>query len=212
RPGGSIMAYSRGPRTGSAFIVRLPHAATNAGQDPAPGAPAPYAWGNDERPRVAPGDRPRLAAAGGCRGRRVDRTFSARLAGPRPLRPPAQESPAALSRVCPRRCAVSQEVLPSQAGAAGLGQFPPLTDWLIALAHESPFEPPQAPAARAGTPPTPAAVPSLLSLLKDDDPDVRLKAAQALGDLAEEVRRVLPALRAALGEAALREEDAIVRG
>jgi HEAT repeat protein len=54
-------------------------------------------------------------------------------------------------------------------------------------------------------------VPSLLSLLKDTDRDVRLRAVAALGDLAEDVRRVLPALRAALGKAALHDGDDGVR-
>jgi HEAT repeat protein len=47
--------------------------------------------------------------------------------------------------------------------------------------------------------------------LKDDDRDVRLRAATALGDLAGELRRVLPALRAALGQVALHDGDAGVR-
>jgi HEAT repeat protein len=54
-------------------------------------------------------------------------------------------------------------------------------------------------------------VPSLLSLLKDTNRDVRLQAITALGDLAGEIRRLLPALRAALGEAALHDADDGVR-
>jgi hypothetical protein len=45
-----------------------------------------------------------------------------------------------------------------------LGQEPPLTDWLIALSHDSPFEGPQTHAAQAGSAHTLAVVPGLLSL------------------------------------------------
>src|SRR5262249_16989937 len=48
-------------------------------------------------------------------------------------------------------------------------------------------------------------------LLEDADRDIRLRAVTALGDLAGEVRRMLPALRAALGEAALHDGDEGVR-
>jgi HEAT repeat protein len=81
----------------------------------------------------------------------------------------------------------------------------------VALSHDSPFEGPQAPAGRAGAPPRLSAVPSLLFLLEDSDPKVRLQVVTALGDLAEAVRQVLPALRAALGEAALHDGDDGVR-
>src|SRR5207237_530187 len=82
-------------------------------------------------------------------------------------------------------------------------------DWLVALSHDSPFEGPQArTAARGGENPPLAAVPSLLSLLEDADPDIRVRAVTALGTLAEELRRVLPALRAALGQVALHDGDA----
>jgi HEAT repeat protein len=47
--------------------------------------------------------------------------------------------------------------------------------------------------------------------LDEADPKVRLPAVTALGDLAEEVRQVLPALRAALEEAALHDADEGVR-
>jgi HEAT repeat protein len=56
------------------------------------------------------------------------------------------------------------------------------------------------------------AVPSLLSLLRDADPNVRAQTAAAVGDLARELRRVLPQLRAALEEAALDDGDEGVRG
>jgi HEAT repeat protein len=47
--------------------------------------------------------------------------------------------------------------------------------------------------------------------LKDADRNVRVRAVTALGDLAGEVRRVLPALRAALAEAAFHDGDEGVR-
>ncbi|HEY7312022.1 MAG TPA: HEAT repeat domain-containing protein [Gemmataceae bacterium] len=100
---------------------------------------------------------------------------------------------------------------PSELGMAIVQQHPPIADWLEALSHDSPFERPQAHAARVGTSPPLAAVPSLLSLLEDDNRDIRLQAITALGDLAGEVRRVLPVLRAALREAALHDGDDAVR-
>jgi HEAT repeat protein len=99
----------------------------------------------------------------------------------------------------------------SELGMALLQPHPPLADWLEALSHDSPFERPQAHAARLGASPPLAAVPSLLSLLKDADRNVRRRAITALSDLGEEVRRVLPALRAALREAALHDGDDAVR-
>jgi hypothetical protein len=96
-----------------------------------------------------------------------------------------------------------------------LGQDPSLADWLIALSHDSPFEPPQANAAGGffgqKTSPPLTAVESLLSLLKDFNRDVRLRAVTALGDLGGEIRRVLPALHAALREAARNDGDDGVR-
>jgi HEAT repeat protein len=106
---------------------------------------------------------------------------------------------------------VSNELVQPRIGPVPPGQDPPLTDWLVALSHDTPFEVPQARAARAGASPPLAAVPSLLSLLKDDDRDVRLRAAAALGDLAGEVRRWLPALLDSLEEAALHDGDDGVR-
>jgi len=93
----------------------------------------------------------------------------------------------------------------------GLGQDPPLADWLVALSHDSPFEPRQASAAGGGASPPLAAVPSLLSLMKDSNRDVRLRTVAGLGDLGREIRRVLPVLRAALREAAHHDADAGVR-
>ena len=92
-----------------------------------------------------------------------------------------------------------------------LNQDPPIADWLVALSHDSPFERPQANAARGGASLPLASVPSLLSLLKDSDPHIRLRAVTALSDLGGEVRRVLPALRSALREAALHDGDDGVR-
>ena len=96
-------------------------------------------------------------------------------------------------------------------GSMGLGQDPPLADWLVALSHDSPFERPQAGAARGGPSPPLAAVQSLLSRLKDSDREVRLQAVAGLGDLGGEARRVLPVLRAALREAAHNDGDDGVR-
>ncbi len=66
-----------------------------------------------------------------------------------------------------------------------LGQDPLLADWLIALSHDSPFEPPQANAARGvfcqKTSPPLTAVGSLLSLLKDFNRAVRLRAVLLSG-------------------------------
>lgn len=90
-------------------------------------------------------------------------------------------------------------------------QHPPIADWLEALSYDSPFQRPQAHAARVGSSPPLTAVPSLLSLLKDADRNIRIGAITALGDLGEEIRQVLPALRAALREAALQDGDDGVR-
>lgn len=96
-------------------------------------------------------------------------------------------------------------------GPMRLGHDAPLADWLVALSHDSPFERPHSSAAWAGPSPPPAEVPSLLSLLKDVDPDVRLRAVTALGQFAGQVQSVLPALWNALQEEALREGDKDVR-
>jgi HEAT repeat protein len=93
----------------------------------------------------------------------------------------------------------------------GPGQDPPLADWFIALSHDSPFEGRQSATVGSETPPSLAAVPSLLSLLQDDSRAVRLRAVTALGDFAGAVRRVLPALRAAVERVALHDDDDAVR-
>jgi HEAT repeat protein len=94
------------------------------------------------------------------------------------------------------------------------GHDPAVTDWLAALSHDSPFSRPQAVSVpAAGTPPAAplSALPGLLSLLRDDDRDVRARAAAGLGALGEQIRRALPVLRAALKEAALGDDDEAVR-
>src|SRR5262245_22812058 len=88
------------------------------------------------------------------------------------------------SRVCMGRCPVSKELDQRRMGSVRLGQDPPLADWLTALSHDSPFAVPQARAVRPDPAPPLAAVPSLLSLLRDADSGVRLRAVAALGDLA----------------------------
>jgi HEAT repeat protein len=92
-----------------------------------------------------------------------------------------------------------------------LGPDVPLVDWLVALSHDSPLEQPPDDAARGRAAVPLTAVPALLSLLKDSDRRVRLQATTALGDLGEEVRRVLPALHAVLEEAAWSDPDDAVR-
>jgi hypothetical protein len=89
---------------------------------------------------------------------------------------------------------------------------PSIADWLEALSHDSPFERQRAAEVwgRVG-PSLAAAVRRLLGLLKDPNRDVRLQAAAALGDLGGQAHLVLPALRAALKEAALKDGDAAVR-
>jgi HEAT repeat protein len=90
-------------------------------------------------------------------------------------------------------------------------QDPPLADWLVALSHDSPWERSQAAATWGGASVPLSAVQSLLSLLNDSNPTVRLRAVTALGSLGGEVRRVLAALRGALREAALHDADDGVR-
>src|SRR4051794_23853756 len=99
----------------------------------------------------------------------------------------------------------------SRLPAERLGDGPPIADWLVALSHDSPFERQKAGAARAGTSPPLSAVPSLLSLRTVTDRAIRLRAVAALGDLGDEIRRVLPTLRAALRDAALHDDDDGVR-
>jgi HEAT repeat protein len=106
---------------------------------------------------------------------------------------------------------MSNAVVKRWNGSEWLDQDPPLTDWFVALSHDSPFEHLQTSTARGGASPSLAAVPNLLSLLKDSDREVRLRVVAALGNLGGEVRRVLPAIRAGLMQAALNEQDDGVR-
>jgi HEAT repeat protein len=103
------------------------------------------------------------------------------------------------------------EVVEQQTVPECFGEGPALADWLVALSHDSPFERPRAGAPGTGRSLPLTAVPSLLSLLPDADPRIRLRVVAALGALAEEIDRVLPAIRAALGEAALHDTDDGVR-
>jgi HEAT repeat protein len=100
---------------------------------------------------------------------------------------------------------------PSELQAALLGQQPPLADWLEALSHDSPFEQGQDPSIWDQVAPRPALVPILLSLLKDPDRDVRVRVLTALGNFGGQAHRVLPALRLALKETALEDDDEFVR-
>jgi HEAT repeat protein len=81
----------------------------------------------------------------------------------------------------------------------------------VALSHDSPFGRSPAGAARLGSPPPLSAAPSLRSLAADADRDVRRRAVAALGDVAEDAWRALPAIRAALRDAAQADADAGVR-
>jgi HEAT repeat protein len=100
---------------------------------------------------------------------------------------------------------------PSEHRASLLRQHPPLADWLEALGHDSPFEQDQNPAIWDQAAPRPALVPVLLSLLKDPDRDVRVRVLTALGNFGGQAHRVLPALRLALKETALQDDDEFVR-
>src|SRR5262245_26201766 len=99
----------------------------------------------------------------------------------------------------------------SKPPAEDLDPEPPLADWLVALSHGSPFESRQAAAVWGRDAPRLALVPILISLLKDPDRDVRLRVVTALGHLAGQVRQFLPALHAALKDAALHDGDESVR-
>ena len=92
-----------------------------------------------------------------------------------------------------------------------LRQQPPLADWLEALSHDSPFERGEDPSIWDQTAPRLALVPVLISLLKDPDRDVRVRVLKALGILGGQAHRVLPVLRAALKEAAVKDDDESVR-
>jgi HEAT repeat protein len=100
---------------------------------------------------------------------------------------------------------------PSEVDKAVLRRQPPLADWLEALSHDSPFERGQDPSIWDQAAPRLALVPVLISLLKDADRDVRVRVLTALGNLGGQAHRVLPVLRAALKETAVKDDDAWVR-
>jgi len=101
--------------------------------------------------------------------------------------------------------------VPAELHQALLRQQPPLADWLEGLSHDGPFERIQHTAVGHPAAPRLEAVASLISLLKDSDRDIRIQAATALGNLGEYAPRVLPMLRAALKETALKDADESVR-
>ncbi len=100
---------------------------------------------------------------------------------------------------------------PSELQAALLRQHPPLATWLEALSHDSPFERGQGPSIWDQDAPRLALVPILISLLKDPDRDVRVRVLTALGNFGGQAHRVMPVLRAALKETALKDDDESVR-
>jgi HEAT repeat protein len=89
---------------------------------------------------------------------------------------------------------------------------PPLVDWLEGLSHDGPFERPEDVSAGDGAVPRFESLPSLVSLLRDPSNDIRIRAITALGKMGESARRALPAIRAALKEAAFKDTDKTVRG
>jgi HEAT repeat protein len=99
----------------------------------------------------------------------------------------------------------------SEIQAALLPQHPPLVDWLEALSHDSPFEGGQDCLIWDQAAPRMDLVPILLSLLNDTDRDVRVRVLTALGNFGGQAHRVMPVLRAALKETALKDDDESVR-
>jgi HEAT repeat protein len=85
-------------------------------------------------------------------------------------------------------------------------------DWLEALSHDSPFER-QAFAALGSQASLPLAtsVQRLVPLLKNPDSRVRMRALTILEDIGGQAYAILPMLRAALKEAALKDADEAVR-
>jgi HEAT repeat protein len=90
-------------------------------------------------------------------------------------------------------------------------QHPPLVDWLEALSHDGPYERGQDHSVWDQAAPRLALAPILISLLKDPDRNVRVRVLTALGNLGGQMHRVMPVLRAALKETALKDDDASVR-
>ena len=99
----------------------------------------------------------------------------------------------------------------SELQAARLPQHRPLVDWLEALGHDSPFERGQDPSIWNQAAPRLALAPILISLLKDPDRNVRVRVLKALGTLGGQAHQVMPVLRAALKETALKDDDESVR-
>jgi HEAT repeat protein len=87
----------------------------------------------------------------------------------------------------------------------------PIADWLAALSHDSPFENGQDNSVWDQEAPRLALVPILISLLQDTDRDVRRRTIAALAKFGEQAQRTLPVLRAALKDAALKDDDESVR-
>src|SRR5437588_7860019 len=100
---------------------------------------------------------------------------------------------------------------PSELQAALLRQPPSLANWLEALSHDSPFERGQDPSIWNQAAPRLALAPILISLLKDPSRDVRVRVLAALGTLGGQAHRIIPVLRAALTETALKDDDESVR-
>jgi HEAT repeat protein len=107
---------------------------------------------------------------------------------------------------------MADNCLSSELHKALLLQQPPLVDWLEGLSHDGPFERDQYTSFGQQAAPRLEALPSLISLLKDSDPGIRVQAVKAMGSLGERAQRVLPVLRAALKEIALTDSDGSVRG
>jgi hypothetical protein len=82
---------------------------------------------------------------------------------------------------------------------------------LKALSHNSPFECGQDSLIWDQAAPRLDLVPILLSLLNDNDRNVRVRVLTALGNFGGQAHRVMPALRAALKETALKDDDESVR-
>jgi HEAT repeat protein len=106
---------------------------------------------------------------------------------------------------------MSEEVALLDVGSTRRDEDVPLAEWLTALSHDSPYEQPQGRSPRTGNPPPLSMVPSLLSLLEDKSASIRHQVVTALGDLAREVRRVLPEIRNALTQTALHDNDNGIR-
>ena len=87
----------------------------------------------------------------------------------------------------------------------------PVADWLEGLSHDGPFELPEDVSAGDAAVPRIEALPSMVSLLRDPNKDIRAQAVAALGKLGERARLALPAIRAALKKAAFKDTDEGVR-